>query len=238
MLSSLAIISSVTLGSWVPHTAPTIPAIFTSNVVESSSGTFPGVPQGTKSFLQFYDYEHQKLRKDYVQEGYSKIYRYDQKIDPPFPPAKGDPTFPSPKGYKLQLHGGVVDPNQCCWLWLVDDEGNPDTMFEQIISPKAVDAGATTKNGVPSEHYTFHTNLPFPQTNDYYFATADQALVQVDSYASIFKKGTVIGNSSFTNFTAAPIANTTFAVPTSDPTFGICKQCGVDPECPMQMCMD
>ena len=38
--------------------------------------------------------------------GYSKIYRYDVNIEPPVPPVPGNPTFASPKGYKIDLING------------------------------------------------------------------------------------------------------------------------------------
>lgn len=49
--------------------------------------------------------------------GFTKVYRYDQNIEPPVPPAPGNPTFASPKGYKIDLVNGAPDPNRCCWLW-------------------------------------------------------------------------------------------------------------------------
>ena len=73
------------------------------------------------------------------------------------------------QGYKINLHGGQPDPNQCCWLWLVDQDGNPDTMFEQDVAKKAVLVGNETKNGVPTEHWAFKGRFPFPQDNDWWF---------------------------------------------------------------------
>ena len=40
----------------------------------------------------------------------------------------------------------------------------------------------------------------------------------------------------YTNYVTTPIADVTFTVPTSDPTFGVCKQCGKDPACDMDYC--
>jgi hypothetical protein len=214
---------------------PVISPVFTADVVESSSGTAPGVPKGTKTFREFYDYTHKRRRTDYAAEGFTKIYRYDQNIEPPVPPVPGNPTFASPKGYKINLHGGQPDPNQCCWLWLVDEDGNPNTMFEQDVAKKAMLVGNETKNGVPTEHWAFKGRFPFPQDNDWWF-TPNGSLVQTNSYASIFKQGTVVGNASYTNYVTTPIADVTFTVPTSDPTFGVCKQCGKDPACAMDYC--
>eukprot|EP00911_Craspedida_sp_UC1_P000038 UC1_evm1s33 len=214
---------------------PTIPGTFTANVVATSSGTASGVPHGTKTYKKYYDYTNKRLREDFVAEGFTKIYRYDQKIEPPFPPAPHNPTFASPKGYKIQLRNGQPDPMSCCWLWLVDENGNADTMFQEVVPKKAIDAGAATVNGIKTEHWAFGTKFPFPQTSDFYFGS-NNTLVQSNSFASIFKQGTVIGNSSFSNWDSSPIDVSVFAVPTSDPTFGKCKQCGVDPECSMQAC--
>ena len=40
------------------------------------------------------------------QTGFSKVYRYDQNIEPPVPPVPGNPVFASPKGYKFDLVNG------------------------------------------------------------------------------------------------------------------------------------
>ena len=68
--------------------------------------------------------------------------------------------------------------------------------------------------------------------NDYWFTngTNGTALVEMDSFASIYKQGTIIGNSSYLNWSPAPIDKSVYAVPTSDPTFGVCKACS-DPSC-------
>ena len=44
--------------------------------------------------------------------------------------------------------------------------------------------------------------------------------------------------SRYTNYVTTPIADVTFTVPTSDPTFGVCKQCGKDPACGMDYCTE
>jgi hypothetical protein len=59
---------------------------------------------------------------------------------------------------------------------------------------------------------------------------------QANSFASIYKQGTIIGNSSYLNWKTGPIDESAFAVPDSDPTFGTCKQCGKDPMCAMEDC--
>lgn len=103
-------------------------------------------------------------------------------------------------------------------------------MFHETVAAKALDTGAETKNGVASEHWMFKGRFPFPQQNDWWFASDGGALVQSNSYASVFKQGTVIGNTSFTNWGTNSINASVFDVPTSDPTFGVCKPCS-DPAC-------
>ena len=74
---------------------PVIPDTFTADVVAVSSGTAPGVPKGTQSFTQFYDYTNKRLRKDFHDQGYAKVYRYDKLIQPrastPHPPRPRTP---------------------------------------------------------------------------------------------------------------------------------------------------
>ena len=52
MFASLVLVSSVTLGSWVPRVTPTIPMTYTSNVVATTAGTVPGAPVGTHSYTE------------------------------------------------------------------------------------------------------------------------------------------------------------------------------------------
>ena len=136
----------------------------------------------------------------------------------------------------LPCHTGAPDPNRCCWTWLVDEDGNPDTMFEQSVGSKAVDVGPEPINGVTAEHWHFKGYFPIEQVNDWWFANSTNGtstLVQLNSFASIYKQGTIIGNETFANFNPGPIDVSTFKVPTSDPTFGVCKPC-TDPSCDCQ----
>ena len=210
---------------------PTLPPVWTADIVATSSGTFPSVPQGTKSYTEYHDYTNKKRRLDFKDQYYTKIYRYDKTFMSHNP-------FAAPKGYKMHLESdGTPNPNDCCWLWLVDkDSGNNDKMHSFQVPPKSVDHGSTIMNGVTVEEWLSVSTFPFPQQDTFYFDNASR-LVQVNSYASVLGKGTIIGNSTYSNFDDSPIANTTFAVPDSRPTFGKCKQCGVDPMCPMSDCM-
>jgi len=226
MLASLFVLGSV-VG------VPTIPKTYTADVTAATSGTAPGAPKGQQTYKQYYDYANKRNREDFLQEGFSKIYRYDVNIEPPVPPVPGQPVFASPKGYKIDIVGGAPDPNRCCWTWLVDQDGNADTMFEQEVASKAVDVGSETINGVPAEHWHFKGYFPIEQINDYWFTNSTNGtstLVQENSFASIYKQGTIIGNVTYANFNAGPIDVSTFKVPTSDPTFGVCKPCN-DPSC-------
>jgi hypothetical protein len=130
---------------------------------------------------------------------------------------------------------GAPDPNRCCWTWLVDEDGDADTMFQQSVPTKAVDLGPETKNGVPTEHYHFKGYFPIEQVVDDWFGNSTNGSVPVQSnnFASIYKQGTIIGNTSYLNFEAAPIDVSVFKVPSSDPTFGVCKPC-TDPACDCQ----
>ena len=171
------------------------------------------------------------LLADFKDQYYSKIYRYDVKSFDHNP-------FPASKGYKMHLDStGTPNPNTCCWLWLVDENGNNDKMsnFPQVPA-KATDEGSSVVNGVTVEEWLSTSTFPFPQSGSYYFDNTS-TLVQTNSFASVLGKGTIIGNTTYANFKAGPIPNATFAVPTSKPTFGKCKQCGVDPSCPMSDCM-
>ena len=46
-----------------------------------------------------------------------------------------------------------------------------------------------------------------------------------------------MSNGTYNNVKYGPVNKTVFAHPDSRPTFGKCKQCGVDDACPMWQCM-
>ena len=94
--------------------APVIPQTWTAEITTNTSGTARQVPQGVKTYKQFYDYTNKRLRKD-ASDGMTKVYRYDKNIMPPLQPGPNDPDFASPKGYQFQLSNPDLN---CCWLWL------------------------------------------------------------------------------------------------------------------------
>ena len=104
--------------------APVIPQTWTAEITTNTSGTARQVPQGVKTYKQFYDYTNKRLRKD-ASDGMTKVYRYDKNIMPPLQPGPNDPDFASPKGYQFQLSNPDLN---CCWLWLIDTaDGKPYT---------------------------------------------------------------------------------------------------------------
>ena len=46
-----------------------------------------------------------------------------------------------------------------------------------------------------------------------------------------------MSNGTYSDVKYGAVNKTVFAHPDSRPTFGKCKQCGVDDECPMWQCM-
>ena len=166
-----------------------------------------------------------------AEDGSTKIYRYDDPKDPPFPTPAGDPPFATPKGYQFMLN----NPNMtCCWLWLMDaDTKQADRMYELTIPKKSVDVGPTPDG----EHWASSSKFPFTQTDDYYIVN-DTIIAKHDSFVEIPKAfgpqaGTIIANDTYTGVTVGPIDKSVFWVPDARPTFGKCKQFGKDPRCSM-----
>ena len=85
------------------------------------------------------------------------------------------------------------------------------------------------------EHWSSVIRLPFLQTDDWWFKNG--TLAASNTYENIPKLGYAMSNSTFVNVKYGPIDTSIFAHPDSRPTFGKCKQCGVDMECPMWQCM-
>ena len=221
--------------SFSPLSPPKIPDTFTAVITSDTSGTSHGtVPKGKSSMKQWYDYANKRLRKD-ADDGTTKVYRYDVKIDPPFPARPGDPTFPTPKGYQFDL----ANPNMtCCWLWLMDSDTKEADMMEQLTIPKkAKDLGADA-NG---EHWASSTHFPLTQTGDFWCdsnVTSGCSLTKENSFVNIPKAfgpqaGTIITNSTYEGVTIGPIDESAFWVPDATPTFGQCKEFGKDPMCQM-----
>ena len=221
---SLKSIALLTLAASTTVTAvPIIPDVWTADITATTNGTLPNVPKGTKSFTEYHDFKNKRRRVDFKDQYYTKIYRYDVKSFDHNP-------FPASKGYQMHLDSsGNPNPNSCCWLWLVDEDGNDDRMFALQVDKNAKDAGKTSTG---LEEWTSASTFPFPTTDSFYFNN-ETDLSKYNSYASVLGKGTIISNTTYTNWKTGPIDNATFAVPSSKPTFGKCKQFGVDPSCPM-----
>ena len=156
------------------------------------------------------------------------MYRYDVKVDPPFPKQPGDPDFPTPKGYQFKLS----NPNMtCCWLWLMDSDTKEADLMEQITIPKkAKDLGADADG----EHWASSSHFPLTQTGDYWCdrnVTSGCALTKENAFVNIPKAfgpqaGTIITNSTFEGVTIGPIDEAAFWVPDATPIFGRCKEFG------------
>ena len=143
------------------------------------------------------------------------------------------PPFPSPQGFKFNTND---IENSCCWLWLLDsDTGNAEEMSQLTVESNAKDVG---KDAI-GEHWSSVKTFPFLQTDDWWFKNG--VVVASNSYVDMnaIGEGYFIANSTWFNVTSgsASVPDSVFAHPDSRPTFGKCKQCGVDDECPMWQCM-
>tara|TARA_B110000208_G_C11577827_1_gene361365 strand:- start:249 stop:605 length:357 start_codon:yes stop_codon:yes gene_type:complete len=117
---------------------------------------------------------------------------------------------------------------------LVGDESGgfePETMSKFEVESNAKDEGADAKG----EHWSSVKRFPFLQTDDWWFSNGTMA--SSNTYIDIPKEGTVTSNGTFQDVAYGPVDPSVFAHPDSRPTFGQCKQCGVDDECPMWECM-
>ena len=89
------------------------------------------------------------------------------------------------------------------------------------------------------EHWHSHKWFPFTQDDDWWFKNG--TLSASNTYIHIPGKTPVSGwtmaNATYTDVTYGPIADSVFAHPDSRPTFGKCKRCGFDDQCPMSFCM-
>ena len=212
-------------------TTPEIPKVFTAVITTNTSGTSKSIPQGVKTYKQYYDYSNKRLRKD-ATSGMTKVYRYDINVQTPIHPGPNDPEFASPRGYQFQTNNPDLN---CCWLWLVDtSDGRPyttDRMFQVQIPKGAKDIGASSRFG-GTEHWAGSSAWPFKSTGDWYVKNNNQ-IVQYNSYVNIPTQGTIIENMTYTNYTTGPIDVSVFAHPnaTSNRHPGKCGQFGVDPMC-------
>ena len=221
-VKSIILLTVASTAATVATAVPIISDVWTADVTATSNGTLPNVPTGTKAYTEYHDFKNKRKRVDFKDQYYTKIYRYDVKSFDHNP-------FPASKGYQMHLDSsGNPNPNDCCWLWLVDEDGNDEKMFALQVDKNAKDVGKTSAG---LEEWVSTGTFPIPTADSYYFNGT--VLNKYNSYASVLDKGTIITNTSYANWQTGPIDNATFAVPSSKPTFGKCKQFGVDPACPM-----
>jgi len=210
---------------------PKIPDQFYAEIHANVTGTVPNVPKGVGVVKQWYDYTNKRLRKDF-DDGTSKIYDYKTLVDPGLEPT---PKFPSPQGFKFRTDN---INNTCCWLWLLDsDTGDAERMDQFTVENNAKDLGPTPDG----EHWLSVTHFPFLQTDDWWFQNGTLAksnsYVKIPGHTSV--SGYLMSNTTYVNvkYGADATPASVFWHPDSRPTFGKCKQCGVDDECPMWECM-
>ena len=182
---------------------------------------------------QWYDYTNKRQRLD-RDDGTTKMYDYKTLVDPcpvgQCPSSR--PKFPSPQGFKWQTDD--MD-NTCCFVWLVDsDTKEPETMDRFEVESNAKLMGSDARG----DHWLSVKKFPFLQTDDWWFKngtlTASNTYFDIPGHSPVSGYG--MSNSTFSDFTTT-IDPTVFDHPDSRVTFGKCKECGVDDECPMWQCM-
>jgi len=213
---------------------PVIPNQFYATIYGNTTGTVPGVPYGQATVKQWYDYTNKRVRED-RDDGTTKMYDYKTLVDPGNGRPPIDPVFPSPQGFKFQTND---IENTCCWVWLVDKDNNdePETMEQFAVEKNAKLVGSDSRG----DHWLSVTKFPFLQTDDWWFKNntlaASNSYVHIPGHTSV--SGYIMSNGTYSDVQYGAINASVFAHPDSRPTFGQCKQCGVDDECPMQLCMD
>jgi len=209
------------------NAVPKIPDQFYSEIHANNTGNVSGISYGSIVIKQWYDYTNGRLRKDF-DTGDTKMYDYKTLMDPGNLPK---PTFPSPQGFKWK----TADPlNTCCWVWLLDSNtGDAERMSRLEVENNAKDVGKDQKG----EHWSSVTTFPFLQTDDWWFQKGE--LAASNTYVNIPTKGYIMSNGTYENveYGNSSVPDSAFSHPDSRPTFGKCKQCGVDDECPMWQCM-
>lgn len=208
---------------------PQIPDQFIATVSANTTGTLQGLPYGLSVTTQYYDYTNKRERYDF-DDGTSKMYDYKTLMDPGM---ERNPKFPSPQGFKFNTDN---IKNSCCWVWLIDDDTKePEIMQQYAVEKNAQDVG----KDADGEHWASVLKFPFLQTDDWWF-TQNDTVAKQNSYFNIpgtsSISGWVMTNATFKDVKYGPIDDSVFAHPDSRPTFGQCKQCGVDPDCPMWLC--
>lgn len=156
----------------------------------NTASTVAGVPTGTGVTKQWYGYTNKRKRLDF-DDGTSKIYDYKTLVDPG---NERKPAFPSPQGFKCRTDNIA---STCCWLWLVDDNEDPDRMEKLEVEHKAKDVGADPRG----EHWSSVIKFPFLQTDDWFFRNdGNDTLSATNSYVKIPGKtsesGYVMSNSN------------------------------------------
>lgn len=228
-LVALTSAASLVVKDKVPGHVPVIPDAFYAEIHANTTGNLSGVPTGLSVIKQWYDYSNQRLRNDFS-DGTTKMYDYKTLVDPGL---EKNPKFPAPQGFKFRTDD---IENTCCWLWLIDPNTQQNEEMEQFsVESNAKDAGATPQG----EHWVSVKKFPFLQTDDWWFKNGTIAIqntyINIPGHTSV--SGYLMSNGTFDNVKYGPIDDSVFAHPDSRPTFGKCKQCGVDSECPMQQCM-
>lgn len=219
-----------------------VPAIvdqFTTDIQSNTTGNVSGIPTGLATATQFYDYTNKRVRID-RDDGTSKMYDYKTLIDPcpTGRPGHGCPSsrpnWPSPQGFKFNTDS---IENSCCYVWLVDsDTGEAETMEKFALEDNSKEVGHDARG----DHWLSVKKFPFLQTDDWWLGP-NNSVVASNSYFIIPGQSPVSGyvqsNGTYTNWVNTVDASK-FEHPDSHPTFGKCKECGVDSECPMQECMN
>jgi hypothetical protein len=213
-----------------PGTPPTISLTYTSLVTSKTTGDIPGLPKGTKTYTEYYDYKNKRRRLDFASEGYSKVYRYDVQDN-------GHTPFAAPRGYQFNPANPKLD---CCWLWLVDTSDPTNStnleMSEVQLPKKASDEGSEMINGVTAEHWHAKGGVVVLESQSDWWVGAGNALVQQNSQFRLKLKD-AIANITYKNYDPSPIDISIFDVPKADCQecqpfeIGTCKEFGKDPEC-------
>lgn len=214
---------------------PQIANQFVAEVSGVTKGNLSGVPTGTFHIKQYYDYDNKRLRID-RDDGTTKMYDYKTLMDPcPVGDCPGDrPKFPSPQGFKWK----TADPeHSCCFVWLVDsDTKEPERMDKFELESNAKLVGQDARG----DHWLSVKKFPFLQTDDWWLrengtVTASNTYFNIPGKSSV--SGYVMSNTTYTNWQSGPVDPSVYDHPDSRVTFGKCKECGVDDECPMWQCM-
>jgi hypothetical protein len=216
-----------------PNGVPVIPNQYYAEISGNTTGNVSGVPTGVFTMTEYYDYDNKRRRID-RDDGVTKMYDYKTMVDPcPVGDCPGKPKFPSPQGFRYQTND---IEHTCCFVWLVDsDTGEPETMDKFEVESNAKLVGTDARG----DHWLSVTKFPFLQTDDWWFkegvVQASNSYFKIPGHSSV--SGYTMSNTTYTKFNGSTLDPSVFDHPDSRPTFGKCKECGVDTECPMWQCM-